>query len=129
MAKAKSELMMTLVREGYLGALQRHRERLEELKAMGPKLRMLEAYRPAIVAAGIVLRVNKFKLLGGDHLWIDLGGPPVRNATLLRVLLEQGMREKGRIENIDCSLVTLCHGHLTLTVPVDAGAEQKAVQA
>ena len=127
MAKAKNELM-TLEQEAYLGELQRHRDRLAELKTMGAKLRMFEKFRPAIAAAGIVLRANELTAPGRD-LWIGVGWSPARNAALLRVLLAQGMRETCRAERIDCSLVTLRHGHLTVHLPVDAAAEQKAVQA
>ena len=127
MAKAKNELM-TLAQEAHFNEMRRHRNRVAELGSMEAKLRLFEDFRPAILAAGIFLAGEELTASGRD-MWIGSGWQAERNASLLRVLLEQEMREMDRREYLHHCQVTLRKGRLTVTFLVEMIAEKKAVQS
>ncbi|ADU99006.1 hypothetical protein Alide_1245 [Alicycliphilus denitrificans BC] len=121
----------TLEAQALHDAHQGHAARLAAIKRMASKLRMLDAYMPAVRAAGITVRGDELNCWGGLAIYVS--GPMFnaqRNATLEKVLREQGMRETRRKENADGSYtVDLKKGHLTVCITVEAHRLPKPQEA
>lgn len=129
--RGEAALPMTLETQALRDEQQRHDGRVAAIRRMSARLRMLDAYMPAIRAAGIDVRGDEINCWGGKTLYVS--GPLFgarRNATLEKVLREQGMREERRRENTDGSYsVSLKKGHLTVCLTVEAHRLPKPQEA
>lgn len=101
----------------------RHAARLREIAAMGAKLRALDAYMPAVRAAGADVHPDDVSHWGwGQKRALRICNATFnerRNVVLERVLREQGMRETGRNDYPGGSYtVELTKGHLTVSIAV-----------
>ena len=108
----------------------RHARRMAELKAMHARLRLLDAYMPAIRAAGINVHGEELHSWGGRA--INVMAPvlnPKRNATLERVLRDCGLREVRRSDYLHSYSVELRKGHLIVALTVDTRPLPKAQEA
>lgn len=78
----------------------RHADRLAAIKRMGARLALLDAFMPAIAAAGIVLNLDEIHdYRVGKTIYLGSGFPDhSRNAKLANVLLACGMRVADRKE-------------------------------
>lgn len=77
----------------------RHADRLASIKRMGARLALLDAFMPAIAAAGIVLNLDDVREWGGKTIYLGSGLlDHSRNAKLANVLLACGMRVAERKE-------------------------------
>ena len=129
--KSTSAEHLTLEVKALRDEQERHDGRLAVIRSMSARLRMFDAYMPAIRAAGITVRGDEINCWGGRAIYVR--GPlfnAKRNATLEKVLREQGMREESRKENTDGSYtVNLKKGHLTVCLTVDAYRLPKPAEA
>lgn len=116
-AQTKPSTLMALAQEHELA---RHRSRLQALKAMEAKLRALDAFMPAIRAAGITISGDELNCWTFGRLYIQ---QPIlnrkRNAELERVLRAQGMREVEVRPGAQGYDVELKKGHLTVCMYVE----------
>lgn len=79
--------------------LGRHADRLAAIKRMGARLVLLDAFMPAITAAGLVLNLEDVRDWGGKTIYLGSGLlDHSRNAKLANVLLACGMRVADRKE-------------------------------
>lgn len=79
--------------------LGRHADRLAAIKRMGARLVLLDAFMPAIAAAGLVLNLEDVRDWGGKTIYLGSGLlDHSRNAKLANVLLACGMRVADRKE-------------------------------
>lgn len=77
----------------------RHADRLAAIKRMGARLVLLDAFMPAIAAAGIVLNLDQVNDWGGKTIYLGSGIlDHSLNAKLANVLLACGMRVAERKE-------------------------------
>ena len=77
----------------------RHADRLAAIKRMGARLVLLDAFMPAIAAAGLVLNLDDVHDWGGKTIYLGSGVlDHSRNARLANVLLACGMRVADRKE-------------------------------
>lgn len=105
----------------------RHAARLREITAMAAKLRALDAYMPAVRAAGADVHPDDVSHWGwGQKRAVRICNATFnekRNVVLERVLREQGMRETGRNDYPGGSYtVELTKGHLTVSIAVRPSA-------
>ncbi len=104
--------------------LARHADRLAAIKRMGARLALLDAFMPAIAAAGIVLNLDEIHdYWAGKTIYLGSGFPDhSRNAKLANVLLACGMRVAERKEydygHGDVRL-DLVKGHLRVSLSID----------
>lgn len=126
-ARAAAALPLTLAEHALQLEQARHANRLAELKGMEAKLRMLDAYMPAIRAAGINIYGDELLSWGGKTIHVLTTLNPQRNATLERVLRECGMREVHRTDYSTIYSVGLSKGHLTVAMSVDKRLPQVAM--
>lgn len=125
MKAAAQEKPGSLVQLLATDAHQRCDARLKSIETMAGKLAMLDAYMPAVRAAGITI--------DPDDIWFSLGkGGPVRinnavlrnqrNARLANVLAAEGMREEEREDMAGNVWLTLAKGRLRVVLTIDARA-------
>lgn len=122
-----AEQPLTLAEQALQLEQARHARRIAELKGLETKLRMLDAYLPAVRAAGISIHGDELHCWGGKT--VHVMAPtlnPQRNATLERVLRDCGMREVRRSDYSTCYSVELRKGHLAVAMTVDTRLPQKA---
>ena len=103
--------------------LARHADRLAAIKRMGARLVLLDAFMPAIAAAGLVLNLDDVHDWGGKTIYLGSGVlDHSRNAKLANVLLACGMRVADRKEydygHGDVRL-ELVKGHLRVSLNID----------
>lgn len=102
----------------------RHAGRLEAIKRMRARLVLLQAFMPAIEAAGIWLDLGALSDWGGKSLWIStrvLDHPAA--ARLVNVLVANGMTVHERKDyGAGGSTLHLKKGRLLCTVSVDHSA-------
>ena len=100
----------------------RHAGRLEAIKRMRARLALLQAFIPAIDAAGIWLEMGALSDWGGKSLWISTGvlDHPAA-ARLVNVLVANGMTVHERTDygGAAGSTLHLKKGRLLVTVSVD----------
>lgn len=129
--RAEAAHPLTLEVQALRDEQARHEGRVAVIRRMSARLRMLDAYMPAIRAAGIDLRGDEINCWGGRAIY--LSGPlfsAQRNATLEKVLREQGMREVERRDNPGGGYtVDLKKGHLTVCLTVDSHRLPKPKEA
>lgn len=121
---------ITLAAQAGMVEHARHARRMAELKAMHARLRLLDAYMPAIRAAGISVHGEELHSWGGKA--INVISPvlnPKRNATLERVLRDCGMREVRRSDYLYSYSVELRKRHLIVALTVDTRPLPKALEA
>lgn len=71
----------------------RHADRLAAIKRMGTRLALLDAFMPALAAAGMVLNLDEVADWGGKTIYLGSGIlDHTRNAKLANLLLAGGMR-------------------------------------
>ena len=110
----------TLFEQALQAEHARHAARIAELKNLEGKLRMLDAFMPAIRAAGINLNGSELHGWGGKAIHVMSATlNPQRNAAVERVLRDVGMRELRRADYSTCYSVELRKGHLTVAMTVD----------
>lgn len=121
---------LTLAQQAVQLEQARHARRLAELKAMDARLRLLDAYMPAIRAAGINVHAEELQSWCGKvvHVIAPVLNPK-RNATLERVLRDCGMREVRRSDYATSYSVELRKGHLIVAISVDTRSLPKAQEA
>lgn len=128
---AKAVQPITLAAQALQAEQSRHEGRMAMLKRMEARLRMLDAFMPAVRAAGINVHGDELNDWGRGTIYV--GGAlmnPQRNATLEKVLRAQGMREVGCRRHADGSYtVELKKGHLTLCISVEAHRLPKTQEA
>lgn len=115
----------TLAAQALQAEVARHAGRLADIKSMDARLRMFDAFMPAVRAAGIDVHGDEIHCWGTSAISaLYVGGitlDPQRNATLEKVLREQGMEE---IERTPCPTgaytVKLKKGRLTMAITVEA---------
>ncbi len=115
----------TLAEQALQAEEDRHACRLAAIARMDARLRMFDAFMPAVRAAGINVHAQEINCWGASaHSVLYVGGPvldPRRNAVLEKVLREQGMEE---IERTPCPTgaytVKLKKGRLTVSITVEA---------
>ena len=118
---------LTLAEQALQSEQARHARRIAELRGMEAKLRMLDAYLPAIRAAGISIHGEELHSWGGKTIHVMTPTlNPQRNATLERVLRDCGMREVRRADYSTSYSVELRKGHLTVAMTVDTRQLAKA---
>ncbi|RYF02260.1 MAG: hypothetical protein EOO32_00760 [Comamonadaceae bacterium] len=108
---------------------ERHADRLAAIKRMGARLVLLDAFTPAMAAAGIALNMDEVNDWGGKTVYIGSGSVDhKRNAKLVNVLVAGGMRVAERREHAR-SFSTfkdvrfeLVKGRLRLSICVDGRA-------
>lgn len=119
-ARAAAAQPSTLFEQALQAEHARHARRIAELKGMGARLRMLDAYMPAIRAAGINIQGDELHSWGGKSIHVLTPAlNPKRNATLENVLRDCGMREVRRADYTTSACVELRKGHLTVAMTVD----------
>lgn len=121
---------LTLAAQALQSEQARHALRIAELKSMAARLRMLDAYMPAIRAAGIAIHGEELHSWGGKAIHV-IGATlnPQRNATLERVLRDCGMREVRRSDYTSTYVVELRKGHLSVAMTVEVRHLQNIQQA
>ena len=100
----------------------RHAGRLEAIKRMRARLALLQAFIPAIDAAGIWLEMGALSDWGGKSLWISTGVlDHSAAARLVNVLVASGMsvHERKDYGGAGGSTLHLKKGRLLVTVSVD----------
>lgn len=110
----------------------RHAARLAEVRKMAAKLRLLDAYMPAITAAGIELHGTElgYWSWAGAVRVLSATLNPWRNAKLEQVLRAQGMEETRREQFPDGSYtVELSRGPLRISLPVHVNAQAQATRS
>lgn len=100
--------------------LQRHAGRLAEIKAMHARLVLLEAFLPAIEAAGLSIAWDILHTGGGKSLWLHTGVlDHLGTAHLVNVLVANGMVVVERNDYAGSSTVHLKKGRLQVSTLVD----------
>ena len=119
----------------YEAALQkehaRHAHRLAALKRMQARLRMLDAFVPALQAAGLHLVLDEINDWCGKELYVRTTyfTSPRETQKLLDVLLSQGMREVERRHYGATDTVIVGKGRLRVVVSVDLPRDLAPVPA
>ncbi|UZV40240.1 hypothetical protein Acica_35 [Acidovorax phage Acica] len=121
----------TLAAQALQAEEARHAGRLADIKRMDARLRMFDAFMPAVRAAGINVHGDEINCWGTSALYVGgLTLDPRRNAILEKVLREQGMEE---IERKPCPTgaytVKLKKGRLVVSLTVEAHRLAKAREA
>ncbi|CAN7258113.1 hypothetical protein LJR084_001197 [Variovorax sp. LjRoot84] len=103
----------------------RHARRIKEIKSMEARLAMLDAYMPAIRAAGLTLWLRDLESNYGDKaLRLTCGiFCSLNHQRLLDLLLGQGFNEVERNEHGSFSSVVVGKGRLRLHINVDKPLE------
>lgn len=126
-ARAAAAQPSTLLEQALQAEHARHARRIADLKSMAARLRMLDAYMPAIRAAGINIHGEELHCWGGKSIQVLTPAlNPKRNATLENVLRDCGMREVRRADYATSASVELRKGHLTIAMTVDVRHLQQA---
>lgn len=103
---------------------QNHAARMANIKHMAGKLAMLDAFMPAVLAAGLRITPDELRCHGGKNLWI--GGAILdhaRNARLANVLQAHGMRLQERTDHPRAgATLTLAKGRLQIRMLIDERA-------
>lgn len=99
----------------------RHADRLAALKRMEARLALLDAYVPALKAAGLSLLISEINDWGGKELYIrsTYFTSPAETQRLLDVLLSEGMKEVERRHYGPTDTVIVAKGRLRLVLSVD----------
>ena len=99
----------------------RHARRIKEIKSMEARLAMLDAYMPAIRAAGLTLWLQDLDANFGDRsLRLTCGlFCSLNHQRLVDLLIDLGFKEVERRDNNTFSTVMLGKGRLRLQVHVD----------
>ncbi len=105
----------------------RHANRLASIKRMSTRLAILDAFMPAITAAGIELNLDEVHDWGGKTIYLGSGIlDHTRNAKLANVLMASGMSPLLRTDydygNNDVRL-ELVKGRLRLSLNIDGRAK------
>ena len=102
---------------------ERHAARMRTIKHMGAKLAALDAFMPAITAAGIQLRLEDVTDWGGKDLWISAGlVAHAQDARLANVLVASGMRVKRRNDDEHRVWLELVKGRLSVCMSIGTKA-------
>ncbi|MDT0137263.1 hypothetical protein [Acidovorax sp. PRC11] len=123
--RAAGDTSPTLAAQALQAEEARHACRIAGVRRMDARLRMFDAFMPAVRGAGINVHGDEIHCWGTSALSaLYVGGvtlDPRRNATLEKVLREQGMEE---IERTPCPTgaytVKLKKGRLTVSITVEA---------
>lgn len=101
----------------------RHANRLAAIKRMAARLSLLDAFMPAIAAAGLALNMDDLTDWGGKSIWLGSGIlDHTRNAKLANVLMAGGMRVEERNEYDHGArdvLLKLVKGRLRVSINID----------
>lgn len=105
----------------------RHADRLAGIKRMAARLALLDAFMPAIAAAGIVLNLDEVRDWGSKAIYLGSGVlDRTRNVKLANVLMAAGMRVDVRKEydygDRDLRL-ELVKGRLRVSINIDGRAK------
>ncbi|MDA8448470.1 hypothetical protein M4R36_00290 [Acidovorax sp. GBBC 3299] len=119
--RAASDTAPTLAEQALQAEEARHACRLAAIKSMDARLRMFEDFMPAVRAAGIKVHGEEFNGWGTSTLYVSgITLDPRRNATLEKVLREQGMEEIERTPYLNGAYtVKLRKGRLTVSITVE----------
>lgn len=104
-----------------------HAARLASIKRMAARLALLDAFMPALAAAGIVLHPDEVRDWGGKAIYLGSSIlDHTRNARLANVLLAAGMRVDVRQEyeyGTQDVRLELVKGRLRVSINIDGRAK------
>lgn len=100
---------------------ERHASRLATLKRMQARLALLDAYMPALKAAGLHPLLGEINDWSGKDIYLRTTyfTAPEETQRLLDTLLAQGMKEIERRHYGPTDTVTVAKGRLQLVISVD----------
>ena len=109
----------------------RHANRLATLKRMRARLALLDAYMPALKAAGLHLLIDDITDWGGKDLCVRTTYfiSPKETQRLLDTLLAQGLKEVERRHHGATDTVIVGKGRLRIVVSVDMPRDTAATAA